>query len=181
MLFKPMSLAGAFSIEPERIHDERGFFARNFCKKDFQAQGLEGEFVQSSVAFNKVTGTLRGMHFQAEPYFEVKLVRCTMGKMYDVLLDLRPDSPTYLKWQGVELSAANGYIVYAPKGIAHGYQTLEDNTEVEYHMSEFYRAEHATGVRWNDPAFKIEWPKTGSLVISPKDKAYPDYAPRAVR
>jgi dTDP-4-dehydrorhamnose 3,5-epimerase len=157
--------------------DERGFFARSWCEREFREHGLNSELVQCSISFNKERGTLRGVHYQAAPNPEAKLVRCTRGSLYDVALDLRPDSSTYLKWTAAELSAENHRALYIPEGCAHGFLTLEDQTEVLYQMSEFYYPEAARGVRWNDPAFGIEWP--GKVeVISERDRIYPDFENR---
>ena len=172
MIFSETGLKGAFIIEPERLEDKRGFFARTFCQEEFDAHGLNSRFVQCNISFNKKKGTLRGMHYQAAPYEEVKLVRCTMGATYDVIIDLRPHSPTYKRWVPVELGANNRTTLYVPKGFAHGFQTLEDNTEVFYQMSEFYHVECARGVRWDDPAFGIKWPLEPQC-ISPQDASYP--------
>lgn len=172
MIFKETKLKGAFVIEPERIEDERGFFARTFCRKEFEAHGLDPNLVQCSVSFNKKKGTLRGMHYQLSPYQETKLVRCTRGAIYDVILDLRPNSPTFKQWVSVELTGENGRMVYIPEGIAHGFQTLESNTEVLYQMSEFYHPESACGVCWDDPALAIQWPIV-EAVLSDRDRAWP--------
>jgi dTDP-4-dehydrorhamnose 3,5-epimerase len=174
MLFTETKLKGAFIIELERLEDERGFFARTFCQEEFAAHGLCTQFVQCSISFNKKKGTLRGMHYQVAPHKEAKLVRCTMGAIYDVILDLRSESPTFKQWVAVELTAENRKMLYIPEGLAHGFQTLVDNTEVFYQMSEFYHPESARGVRWEDSAFGIEWilPITG---IAEKDVAYPTW------
>ena len=177
MIFKKTGLEGAFIIEPERIEDTRGFFARAWCKNEFDTHGLNSRLVQCNIAFNKTQGTLRGMHYQATPHEEIKLVRCTKGVIYDAIVDLRPGSPTYLKWIGVELTEQNHKMLYVPEGFAHGYQTLTDNTEVFYHVSQFYSPESERGVRWDDPAFGIKWPETNNVVISEKDKNWPDYLP----
>jgi len=171
MLFLETRLKGAFIIEPERKEDERSFFARIFCVEEFTAQGLNANLVQCSISFNRQRGTLRGMHFQAAPHAETRLVRCTMGAVYDVLLDLRPESPTFKQWIGAELTSQNRRMTYVPKGFAHGFITLADDCEVFYQMSEFYHPESAGGVRWDDPAFSIEWPFRPA-VISPKDSSY---------
>lgn len=174
MKFIETSIKGAYIIEIEPIEDERGFFARSWCKKEFGTFGLDTNIIQCNISFNKKRGTLRGMHYQIEPYEEVKIVRCTKGSVYDVIIDLRPDSPTFKKWESIELTDDNRLMLYITKGIAHGFQTLKDNTEVFYQMSEFYVAEYARGVRWNDPAFRIEWPLPVN-VISGKDMNYPDF------
>jgi len=174
MIFEETKLAGVFLISAELHRDQRGFFARTWCTQEFQEHGLNPTLVQCSISFNRVKGTLRGIHYQAEPYPEAKLVRCTKGRLYDVALDLRPGSTTYKQWIAAELSEENHRALYIPEGCAHGFLTLEDNTEALYQMSEFYHAEGARGVRWNDPAFGIEWP-AGVCVISERDQAYPDY------
>ena len=174
MIFIETKLQGAFIVEPERLEDERGFFARTWCKQEFGALGLDTKLVQCNVSFNKKRGTLRGMHHQVAPHEEAKLVRCTMGVIYDVIIDLRSDSPTFKDWLSVELTAENRKMIYIPEGFGHGFMTLEDNTEVFYQMSEFYAPECARGVKWNDPAFKIVWPEEVT-VISEKDKQYPDF------
>jgi dTDP-4-dehydrorhamnose 3,5-epimerase len=171
MRFLATKLRGVFVIEPDRIEDERGFFARTFCREEFAARGLCAEFVQCSIAFNRREGTLRGMHWQAAPHEEAKLVRCTRGAIYDVALDLRPGSPTLRQWVAAELSAENRKALYIPPGVAHGLQTLVDDTEVFYQISEFYHPELQRGARWDDPAFGIRWPLPLS-VISDRDSAY---------
>lgn len=176
MRFIPTELKGAYLIEHEPIEDNRGFFARSFCQRDFEAQGLNGQFVQCNLSWNRLKGTLRGMHYQAEPYAEVKLVRCTRGTIYDVILDLRPQSPTWGKWIAAELSAENRRMIYIPQGFAHGYQTLEDDTETFYMVSQYYAPGFERGVRWNDPAFGIVWPLPDPI-LSSKDRSHPDYKP----
>ena len=173
MRFIETKLRGAFIIEPEPIEDERGFFARTWCRREFQAHGLNSQLVQCNISFNKKRGTLRGMHYQGPPHEEAKLVRCTRGEIYDVILDLRPSSPTFKEWVPVLLSAESRCMLYVPEGLAHGFQTLEDSTEVFYQMSEFYVPECAKGVRWNDAAFGIEWPEVANRVISERDLKYP--------
>ena len=172
MKFTETQLKGAYIIEPELLRDERGFFARSWCQKEFTERGLNTNLVQCNISFNLKKGTLRGMHYQAKPYEEAKLVRCTMGAIYDVIIDIRPESPTFKQWVAVELTAENRKMLYIPEGMAHGFQTLVDNTEVFYQMSEFYQAESASGVRWNDPAFNVEWLIKQDLVISKKDQSY---------
>ena len=174
MIFTEIKLAGAFVIEIERRTDQRGFFARTFCRQEFEAHGLNPEVVQCNVSFNKRKGTLRGMHYQAVPFAEAKLVRCTSGSIYDVIIDLRSSSATFKKHFAVELSAENGRMLYIPEDFAHGFQTLQDDTEVFYQMAQRYSAEHARGVRWNDPAFGIKWPE-GERIIIERDKNYPDF------
>lgn len=176
MIFHETQLSGVYLIEPERVQDERGFFARVYCEEEFGAKGLHTSFVQCNVSYNQHRGTLRGMHYQADPYGEIKLVRCTMGAIYDVLLDLRPESPTYCQWIAEELSAENRKMFYVPTGIAHGFQTLVDDTEVFYMMGEFYHPQSASGVRWDDPTFAIEWPAVERRIISGKDQAYEDFS-----
>lgn len=174
MIFTETKLKGAYKIDLEKIEDERGFFARSWCQREMRDHGLDPNVVQCNISFNKKKGTLRGMHYQADPYAEAKLVRCTSGALYDVIIDLRPDSSTFLQWISVELTAENRKMLYIPKHFAHGFQTLADNTEIFYQMSEFYSSEHARGVRWNDPQFSIKWP-TEVKVISKRDDSYPDF------
>lgn len=176
MLFRPTKLAGAFLIEPERREDERGFFARTWCEREFAEHGLETRLVQCNISFNKRRGTLRGMHFQTGPYEEVRLVRCTRGAIYDVVVDLRPKSSTFREHISFELDAENRLMLYVPKGFAHGFLTSTDNTEVFYQMSEFFYPAHSCGVRWDDPAFGIPWPSKIE-VISERDHTYPDFKP----
>jgi dTDP-4-dehydrorhamnose 3,5-epimerase len=174
MIFKETKLKGAYIIELEPIKDERGFFARTFCQKEFTKYNLNSHIVQCNISFNKKRGTLRGMHYQVAPYEEAKLVSCIRGAIYDVIIDLRPDSPTYCQWFAVELSSEDYKMLYVPKGFAHGFQTLEDNTVVFYQMSEFYHPECARGARWDDKAFGIEWP-ISVKIISEKDLSYKDF------
>lgn len=174
MIFKETKLKGAYIIEIEPIEDERGFFARSFCVKEFKEYGLNPNIAQCNISYNEKKGTLRGMHYQVAPHEEVKLVRCTMGAIYDVIIDLRPDSPTFKQWIGVELTKENHQMLYVPEGFAHGFQTLEDRTEVLYQISELHHPEWARGVRWNDPAFGIFWP-VNVEIISVGDQQYPDF------
>lgn len=209
MLFTETKLKGAFLIEPEKLEDERGFFARSYCLREFEEHGLNPRVVQCNISYNAKKGTLRGMHYQVAPSEEAKLVRCTAGGIYDVIIDLRPNSETYCQWIGVELSShrslptadcspltapcspstadrslltapcsplpAHCYrMLYIPEGFAHGFITLEDNTEVFYQMSEFYAPDTARGLRWNDPAFGIDWPLEPA-VISERDRTYADF------
>jgi dTDP-4-dehydrorhamnose 3,5-epimerase len=174
MIFQETKLQGAFEIHLEPKSDERGFFARAWCQKEFEAHGLNPRLAQCNVSFNKRRGTLRGIHYQAAPYAESKLVRCTKGAVYDIVLDLRPDSPTFTEWIAVDLTAANRSMVYVPEGCGHGFLTLEDETEVFYQMSRFYEAKSARGVRWDDPAFRIAWPEKVE-VISERDRTYPNF------
>lgn len=172
MKFTETTLKGSYIIEMDLIKDNRGFFARYFCTEEFKRHGLNPNLSQISLAFNEKKGTLRGMHFQKKPNEEAKLVRCTTGRIYDVIIDLRRDSSTFKKWFSTELTPYK--MIYLPEGFAHGYQTLEDNTEVTYHMSVPFNAESYTGVRWNDPTFNVKWP-FGEPIISEKDKNYPDW------
>lgn len=164
---------GAYTLELEKIEDERGFFARTWCQEELASQGLDGELAQCSLSFNHKKGTLRGMHFQVPPHGETKIVRCAKGAIFDVIIDLRAQSSTYLKWVGVELSAENRTMLYIPKGFAHGFQTLADDSEVFYFISSTYHPESARGVYWNDPAFQIIWPEAENRVISGKDQEWP--------
>jgi len=175
MIFHETKIPGVFEIDVERHPDERGFFARTWCRNEFADNGLNPNLVQCNISFNKVRGTLRGMHYQKAPHAEAKLVRCTQGALYDVIIDLRKDSSTYTQWYGVELSAENRKALYVPEGFAHGFITLRDGTEVLYQMSEFFYDECAAGVRWDDPAFSIHWP-VGVAVISERDKNYSGFA-----
>jgi len=172
MRFTETKLQGAFILEPELLEDERGFFARTWCRREFEAHGLNSRLVQCNISFNRHRGTLRGMHYQVEPHAEAKVVRCTMGAIYDVILDLRPDSATYKQWLAAELTAENRRMLFIPAGLAHGFQTLVDNTEVFYQMSEFFHPECAGGVRYDDTAFGIGWPLPVTMV-SDKDMLYP--------
>lgn len=174
MRFLPTNLSGVFVVEMELREDARGLFARSWCQDEFAAQGLNTRLAQCSISYNKRRGILRGMHFQAEPYAEVKLVRCTAGAVYDVALDLRPASPTFRQWTAIELTTENRRALYVPIGCAHGFQTLTEGAEILYHMSEFYHADAASGVRWNDPAFGIRWPVENPL-LSERDATYPDF------
>lgn len=174
MIFHETAVQGASLIELNKLTDDRGFFARAFCTAEFAEHGLETVFVQSNVSRNRKRGTLRGMHMQADPHGEVKVVRCTRGAVFDAFVDLRPESPTYLQWFGAELSEDNHRTLYIPSGCAHGYLTLCDEAEVMYLVSASYHPESERGYRWNDPAFGIEWPKTpGEKIISDKDSSWP--------
>ena len=172
MIFRETPLPGAWVLTPERFEDERGFFARTYCRRDFEARGLDPEIAQCSVSWNHRRGTLRGLHFQIAPHEEVKLVRVTRGAVWDVIVDLRPDSPTFRQHVAVVLSAEEGNQLYIPKGMAHGFQTLADETEVFYQISAFYAPEAARGYRWDDPAFAIPWPEPVT-VMSEKDRNLP--------
>jgi dTDP-4-dehydrorhamnose 3,5-epimerase len=172
VVFVATKLQGVYIIEAEKIADERGFFARTFCQQEFAARGLNPRVAQCSTSFNKAKGTLRGLHFQAAPFEETKLVRCTMGAIYDVAVDLRRDSPTFQQWVAVELTAENRRMFYIPEGLAHGFQTLQDNSEVSYQISVLYHPECSRGLRWNDATFGISWP-IESITISKRDEAWP--------
>jgi len=174
MEFLKTKLPGVFEIHIEAKPDERGFFARTWCQKEFESQGLAGKLVQCSLSFNTRKGTLRGMHYQIAPYEETKLVRCTQGAIYDVVLDLRTESPAFKEWIAVKLTAQKRNMVHVPQGCAHGFITLEDRSEVFYQMSELQHAESARGVRWDDPSFQIEWPAKVE-VISERDRTYADF------
>ena len=174
MIFRPTPVPGAWVLEPERIADARGFFARSFSDEEFESRGLNPRAVQGNISWNARKGTLRGMHFQRPPMAEAKLVRCTRGAIWDVVLDLRRGSAAFRRHFGVRLDADNRAMLYVPEGCAHGFLTLEDDTEVAYQMSQRYSAEHGAGVRWNDPAFGIEWPGEVA-VIADRDRDYPDF------
>lgn len=174
MKFTEAPIAGVYVIDPRPVEDHRGFFARTYCEEEFHARGLETHFAQCSIAFSSRRGTLRGMHYQRDPYGEVKLVRCTRGAVYDAVIDLRPHSATFRQWFAVELTADNRRMLYVPRGMAHGYLTLEDETEISYQMSTPYHPEAAAGVRWNDPAFAVRWP-LDVAVIAERDDRYPDF------
>lgn len=172
MIFTETDIKGAYLIALEKHEDERGFFARSFCKNEFAAHGLVTEFVQCNISYNKKKGTLRGMHFQAAPYEEVKIVSCISGAIYDVILDIRKESGTYGNWIAAELTGENRKMLYIPSGVAHGFQTLEDHSAVFYQMSEFYHPECARGIRWNDRKYGIQWP-IEEIIMSPRDKGFP--------
>jgi len=175
MIFTETPLKGAFVIEIEPLEDERGLFARTFCEEEFLQHGLNPQIKQCNTSFNRKRGTLRGMHFQRAPYGEAKLVRCTRGAIHDVIIDLRPDSDSYLQNFAIRLTEQNRTMLYIPEGFAHGFQTLEDDSEVFYQMSAPYEPAAAAGVRWNDPAFDIDWPATDERTVSARDAAYPDF------
>ncbi len=174
MLFQETKLGGAYVVELEKRFDARGFFARAFCEREFAEHGLPTRFPQCNLSRNLHAATLRGMHYQAAPYRETKLVRCVAGAIYDVIVDLRPSSPTRLGWVGVELSAHEGRALFIPEGFAHGFITLTDAVDVFYQMGEFYQPDAARGLRWNDPRLGIEWPRSPA-VISERDATYPDF------
>jgi dTDP-4-dehydrorhamnose 3,5-epimerase len=175
MRFTETRLKGAFLIEPERQEDERGFFARTFCQREFEERGLESRLVQCSISYNARKGTLRGMHYQAPPHEEAKLISCIRGSIHDVILDVRETSPTFGEWVAQRLTAGGFELLYVPPGCAHGFLTLEDDTAVYYQISEFYHPEDARGVRWDDPAFGIEWPFEPT-VMSPRDARFPGWS-----
>jgi dTDP-4-dehydrorhamnose 3,5-epimerase len=183
MIFTETRLQGAYEIDLDVHTDDRGYFARSYCWQEFQARGLNPKVVQCNVSYNKKRGTLRGMHYQEAPHEEAKLIRCVRGALYDVLIDLRPESPTFRQWTAVELRARPdkpSRMVYLPEGFAHGFQTLEDDTEVVYQMSEFYAPAAARGFRWNDPAFAVDWPEP-VRVMSDRDSSYPDFVGPAAK
>ena len=174
MIFIETELTGAFIIKPERLEDERGFFARTFCREEFTAHGLNLNTAQCDISFNKRSGTLRGLHYQTAPCEEAKLVRCTRGAIFDVIVDLRRESPSFMQWVSVELTADNHRMLYIPEGLAHGFQTLAKHSEIFYQMSQPYHPEYARGIRWDDPAFRISWP-TNPTAISLRDQKYRDF------
>jgi dTDP-4-dehydrorhamnose 3,5-epimerase len=174
VIFTPTNIHGVVLLDPERIEDERGFFARGWCQTEFADHGIDLHLLQTNLSFNRRQGTLRGLHYQKPPHEETKIVQCTRGAIYDVALDLRRDSPTFKQWAGATLTADNRRMLVVPPGCAHGYLTLEDNTEVLYQMSAYYAPSHAAGVRWNDPAFDIRWPGNVT-VINGRDRDYPDF------
>lgn len=181
MRFRETGLDGAWLIEPERRSDERGYFARTWCINEFDMHGIGMDFVQCSTSFNHARGTLRGIHLQLAPYQEAKLIRCTRGRAYDVMVDLRPESPSFGEWRAYELSADNGRLVYLPEGFGHAFQTVADDTELSYHISEFYQQTSSAGVRWNDPDLAIQWPDANNPVLSQRDQGLPslrEYANR---
>jgi dTDP-4-dehydrorhamnose 3,5-epimerase len=175
VIFKETKLSGAFLLELEKFEDERGFFARTWSEKEFIERGLQSRLAECNISFNKKKGTLRGMHYQVSPHAQAKIVRCTSGSIYDVIIDLRNDSSTFKQSVGVELTARNRLMLYIPSDFAHGFQTLEDDTEVFYQMSSPYVAESGRGVRWSDPAFAIHWPDNAIVIINERDRTYPDF------
>ncbi len=176
MIFTETKIKGAFVIEPSKLKDSRGFFSRMWCKKEFETRGLVSNFVQFNMSFNNKMGTLRGLHYQITPYKEVKVVRCTKGAIYDVIVDIRSESPTFKQWFGIELRNDSYKMVYVPEGVAHGFQTLEDDSEIFYQVSQFHSPEHERGLRWDDKMFSVEWPETGKRIISDKDKNLQNYS-----
>jgi dTDP-4-dehydrorhamnose 3,5-epimerase len=177
MIFRETGLSGAYVIDPQRIVDERGFFARSWCRKEFEKRGLNPNLVQCNISYNAAKGTLRGMHYQVAPFEEAKLIRCTRGSLYDVIVDIRRGSPTFGKPFSLVLTSENRTMLFVPEGFAHGFLTMEDHTEVFYQMSQFYAPEHARGFRWYDPAFGIRWPDE-VRVISDRDRSYCDFSIR---
>lgn len=175
MIFTNTNIPGAYVIDHKPISDDRGFFARSFCKNEFLDQGINFSPVQANTGYSRIQGTMRGMHYQTGEHAESKLVRCIRGAVFDVIIDLRKESDSYMKWFGVELTAENRRMLYLPDGCAHGYQTLADDTEIYYLVSEFYTPGAEKGIRWNDPAFDIKWKKTRDLIVSDKDKSWSDY------
>jgi|SRR5688572_33485687 len=175
IIFTETKLTGAFIVDPEKFEDERGFLARSFSAKELESRGLNPRIAECNISFSKKRYTVRGMHFQNPPFAQAKLVRCTKGSVYDVIVDLRPDSPTFKQWIGEELTAANRRMLYVPEGFAHGFQTLDDDTEVFYQISNFYNPGSEGGVRWDDPVFGIEWPATEGVTINERDRNYPDF------
>jgi dTDP-4-dehydrorhamnose 3,5-epimerase len=174
MIFQETRLGGCFLVQIETYDDDRGFFALAWSAGEFAKRGLEARLMECNISFNIKKGTLRGMHYQEAPHGQTKIVRCTQGSIYDAVVDLRPGSPTFRQWAGFELSAENRLLLYVPKGFAHGFQTLEDKTEVFYQMSEVFTPESGRGVRWNDPQFGVVWPEM-PRVISERDRTYPDF------
>lgn len=174
MIFTKTKLEGAYIIDINKIEDDRGFFGRSWCQKEMEEHDLNGNVVQSNTSFNKEKGTLRGMHYQKHPFEETKLVRCTKGAVYDVIVDLRPDSPTFKKWIGVELSEDNHRMLYVPEKFAHGFLTLKDNTEVTYLVTQFYTPNSEGGLRWDDPEFEIEWPAE-IRIVSERDGKHKNF------
>ena len=179
MIFRETPLSGAYVVDIEKLADTRGFFARTWCQAEFEKQGLISRLVQASLSFNKHKGTLRGLHFQKVPSKEAKLVRVTQGAIFDVIVDLRPDSSTFLKYYSINLNAQNHSALYIPPGFAHGFQTTENNSEIFYQMTDWYNPEYASGVRWDDQTFGIEWPDDDRIVLD-RDQAYPDFSTEMV-
>lgn len=175
IIFRETKLKGAFVIDPQRFEDERGFLARSFSEQEFLSHGLNPRMAECNISFSSRRYTVRGMHFQHPPFAQAKLIRCTKGAIYDVIIDLRPDSPTFKQWIGEELTAENRCMLYVPEGFAHGFQTLEEETEVFYQITNFYNSDSEGGVRWNDPAFAIRWPATDGVTIKDRDANYPDF------
>ena len=181
MIFHQTCLNDVFVVDLEKREDERGFFARAWCKNEFKAHDIDSDIVQANISFNNKKGTLRGMHYQISPHEETKLIRCIRGGIYDLIVDLRPDSSTYKKSFGVELTQENRKMFVVPKGFAHGYLTLEENTEIFYQVSQFYAPGSERGIRWNDPALNLKWPEVGPLTLSEKDQNWPDFSDESLR
>jgi len=177
MKFTELDIAGAFVIEIEPHIDERGFFARTWCSDEFKKHGLNPSIQQCNISYSEQKNTLRGMHYQSPPHSETKVVSCTQGRVYDVILDIRENSPTYGQWSSIVLDANEHKSIYIPGGLAHGFQTLENKCEMRYQMSTEYQANFSKGIRWNDPFFSIQWPKADTRIISSRDTAYPDFKP----
>ena len=175
IIFTETKLKGAFIVDPEKFEDERGFLSRSFSAKEFESHGLNPRIAECNISFSKKRYTIRGMHFQRSPFAQAKLVRCTKGAVYDVIIDLRPDSPTFKQWIGEELTAENRRMLYVPEGFAHGFETLEDDSEVFYQISNAYNPGSEGGVRWNDPVFGIKWPAMDGITINTRDQNYPDF------
>jgi dTDP-4-dehydrorhamnose 3,5-epimerase len=175
MKFIPTALNDVFIIELEMIRDYRGFFARSWCKDEFRQNNLSDKILQCNISFNLQQATIRGMHFQTPPYQETKIVRCISGDIYDVIIDLRDNSTTYMNWMGVNLNSENRNMLYIPRGFAHGYQTLTPNTEINYQVDQYYNPTSERGIRWNDPAFSINWPISENCIISEKDATWPNF------
>ena len=175
MIFTETTLKDAYIVEPEKYKDERGYFARVFCENEFKNIGLKLNMVQSNISLSQRKGTIRGLHYQADPYSEVKLIRCIRGSIFDVIIDLRPNSSTYKQWFGLELNSSRSQMLLIPENFAHGYQSLVDHTEIFYQVSEFYTPDAERGIRWDDSAFKIKWPEMDNPIISEKDKSWPDF------
>lgn len=176
MIFEETPLSGAYIVRLQPVGDDRGFFARTFCEREFAERGLATRMVQSNTAFTRSSGTLRGLHYQTPPHGEAKLVRCIRGAVFDVMADVRPGSPTFRSWFGLELTADGRTMIYVPEGMAHGYLSLTDDSEIFYQVSAFYAPGAERGIRWNDPAFGIEWPDAGRLALSDKDRNWPDFS-----
>lgn len=173
MTFQKLTIDGAFKIVPRKFEDDRGYFAREFCSMELQKQGIDFRPVQSNIGFNHHANTVRGMHYQGGEHAESKLVRCTRGALFDVIVDMRPESPSYLEWEGAELSEENTHMLYLPAGCAHGYQTLKNLTEINYMVSAFYHPDSEKGFLWNDPEINIRWPETDDVILSDKDRSWP--------
>lgn len=177
MILTETALKGAYIVEPEKYEDDRGYFARVFCETEFESHGFKISMLQSNIGFSHKKGTIRGLHYQVYPYAEVKLIRCIKGSIFDVIIDLRPDSLTYKQWFGIELNSTNNKMLLVPENFAHGYQCLANNTEVFYQVSQFYTPGAERGIRWDDPAFDIQWPEMYHPIVSEKDNQWPNFTP----